>query len=344
MIRFIGFLLAIFAISPAWGEIAVVHSYHEDLGWVKEVNNGISTYLRKRSLFQIKPYADAPNPFKYFYMDAKRHQSDVAYLKQRGQEIIEELKKHKIKYVLVSDDEALKYVAAPLKNDPHFKFIFVGVNNDPKDYGVVTNFKSPEFNISGIVSEHPFDYSLKLLKDIFPGKVNVHPLFDDSVSSRGILQDLLDSRTKDDNLVIKKAFVSNDWSQWKEYIRKNQGKGNVFIVGTLYSIRNSKGEMLTENQINKWIIANSKVPDFGVLTSQVKDGLLLTISNPGFVHGYEGFHKLMQVKKGTPVNRIPIQSTRQKALHVNIERAKQLGVEIPLEVIVLSRHYDEIGY
>lgn len=328
--------------------IVVVHSYHKDFKWVGEVNKGISDYLAGKNLFGVKTNSTfGEHDIKYFYMNAKQHQNDEKYLTNKGQEIISELRLIRPVVTIISDDEALKYVAAPLKNDQSQKFVFLGVNNDPKEYGVVTNMLSPEYNITGLISEHPFVYSIRLVTEIFPKTKHIYIMFDDSSSGRGIYGNLDRDIGQMDNKIrkmVQKTIISNDWSLWKDTILNNQRKDNVFIIGTFYSLRDSGGRYVPEKEVIDWIVANSKVPELTVVSSHIKDGLLMSISNPGYVHGYEACNLASRVIESTPISAIPIGIPTQKAVHINMERARQIGASLPVDIIAVSKYFDELGY
>jgi len=149
--------------------IAVVHSYHENFHWVKNVNRGINDYIEGKNAFGIKANQNIRNlSLKHFYMNAKEHPNDEKYLSITGKNIIKKLEQIKPAVTIICDDEALKYVAKPLLNHPGHQFVFLGVNNDPREYGVVWNYESPEYNVTGLISEHPFLYSIKMITEIFP--------------------------------------------------------------------------------------------------------------------------------------------------------------------------------
>jgi ABC-type uncharacterized transport system substrate-binding protein len=328
--------------------IAIVHSYHEEFKWVKEVNKGILDYIEGKELFGIEPDREfGKREFKYYYMNAKEHQNDEKYLVNKGQEIIKELNSINPIVTIISDDEALKYVAAPLRGHSLHRFVFLGVNNDPRDYGVVSNYASPEYNITGLISEHPFLYSIRLIKEIFPGAKNIYIFFDDSMSGKGIYNNLkrhLDQMDDSTKKMVRDTLISNKWTLWKKMMLRNQRKDNVFIIGTFYTLHDSMGQYVSEKDVIDWIVSHSNVPELTVVSSHISDGLLLSISNPGFVHGYEACHLSSGIIAGTSISNIPIALPKQKAVHVNMDRAKQIGAIIPVDIIVMSRYFEELGY
>jgi ABC-type uncharacterized transport system substrate-binding protein len=70
----------------------------------------------------------------------------------------------------------------------------------------------------------------------------------------------------------------------------------------------------------------------------------MSISNPAYVHGYEATHRVAQIFEGKPISKIPVTFPKQKAVHVNMERAKSINASIPVDIIAMSRYFDELGY
>jgi putative ABC transport system substrate-binding protein len=328
--------------------IAIVHSYHKDFKWVQEVNKGIQDYLNYKKIFNITPkhHIDRNN-ISYFYLDAKNHQNDKRYLKKKGRSIISELETLKPKVVVISDDEALLYVARPLLNRADFKFVFLGVNNDPREYDVVSNLHSPEYNITGLVSEHPFLYSIKLITQTFPNYENIFVFFDDSMSGKGIHDNLIKHAEMLDKSIrdkLRPSIITNDWRAWKHHILANQSKNNIFIFGTFYTLRDENGRTLSEREVISWILEHSKVPELTIVSSHIVDGFLVSISNPGYVHGYEAMNYVERLMAGEKISDLPIGVPREKAVRVNMRRAESIGATIPVEIIAMSRYFEDLGY
>lgn len=327
--------------------VAVVHSYHREFRWVQEVNNGIADYWQGKKLSKTQPNVIVKKyGLKHFYMDAKSHQDNLAYLERVGKKIISDLNKIKPAVTIIADDEALKYVAVPLKNSPLHKFVFLGVNNDPRNYGAAKDYSAPEYNITGLISEHPFVNSLRLIEELFPERKNIYVFFDDSMTGQGIhknLQNHLQKMEKGVQNRIRKTIVSNDWNRWQQEILRHQHPKSVFLFGSFYTLK-ERGQLVSEDKAIDWITTHSKVPELTVVSSHIADGMLLSISNPGYVHGYEACHLAGRLLSGDPVALVPIQVPAHKALHVNMKRAKQIGVDIPVDIIAVSDYFNSLGY
>jgi len=348
----LGFLCSFFCsqyTEAAQSRIAVVHSYHASFGWVQEVNRGITAFLDGKELFNRKPKGLMQRSvFDYYYMDGKNHQTDRAFLAEEGRGIIVKLKSNQPDLVIICDDEALEFVAKPLMNDNRFKFVFLGVNNDPRSYGITKTLEHPDKNMTGLISEHPFYYSIKLLQQIVGKFDRIHVLFDDSTSGKGIMKDLKRSLARLEPDALKKEqlhfVISNDWNLWKKIILSNQSPGNIFVFGTFYTLKNDKGTTLTTQELADWITKRSKVPELTILSSHISEGFLVSISNPGFVHGYEALAMGESVLEGKKISDIPIYAPGEKALHVNPHRAKQLRLKIPLEILTMAKQFERFGY
>ncbi len=332
----------------AGGEIAVVHSYHETFVWVREVNKGIDNYIQGKRMFGIEPISSVKDyRIQYYYMNAKQHVQDETYLRSVAGRIAESLIKQRPEVVIVCDEEALKYVAAPLKEDVRLKFVFLGVMNDPRKFGVVDNYERPEYNITGLISEHPFEYSIKMVTKIFPDRDNIYVYFDDSLSGHGIYEIFkrhLNTFSTDIKRRFKSIVISNDWHRWKVMIGLHQNKRDLNLFGTFYSLNDENGEPISDDTVIKWIRKHSKIPEITILSSHVRDGMLMSISNPGYVHGYEATHMAAQVTAGKRITDMPIGVPSQKAVHVNMERAEEIAAVIPVDIIALSNYFNKLDY
>ena len=94
---------------------------------------------------------------------------------------------------------------------------------------------------------------------------------------------------------IKEKVITNSWSEWKKEILAHQDRENIFIFGSLYTLRDEKNKLVSPKQIAIWLKENSLVPDLTIAAHHIAEGFLMTISTPGFVHGYEAFGKAAQV-------------------------------------------------
>jgi ABC-type uncharacterized transport system substrate-binding protein len=328
--------------------IAVVHSYHKEFGWVEEVNKGISDYRKGAKYFDITPSENIKkDKIVTFYMNAKHHQGDEKYLTETGARIIRKINKIRPAITIICDDEALKYVTKPLLDDDRHRFVFLGVNDDPRRYGVVSNLERPEHNVTGLISEHPFYYTVKLCTKIIPDFEDIYVFFDKSPTGDGIRKNFLREFKKLDESIkthLKKIIVSNEWEAWKRVINQNQNQKNIFIFGSLFTLRGINGKRLPTRDVAAWLSEHSIVVDITILTNTVTEGFLMAISNPGFVHGYEAFEKAAQIINGKQISEIPIEVPKRKAVHLNMERVKQLKLNVPVEIIAMSEYYKELGY
>lgn len=140
-----------------------IASYSPGYPW----QNGISRSIKKT--------LNGHCHLKTFYMNTKK--VNVKTLNKIGLQAIDFIASNQPDVVIVSDDNAVKYV---LKN--HYKnstipFVFCGVNDSGIRYGL------PYKNTTGMIEKNPIEVILKLLFNINPAKTRVAMLTSQGTSA-----------------------------------------------------------------------------------------------------------------------------------------------------------------
>ncbi|WP_172959737.1 ABC transporter substrate-binding protein [Thiomicrorhabdus aquaedulcis] len=103
---------------------------------------------------------------KTFYMNTQNTLSTES-LTQRGEQAKDFIEREQPNVVIVSDDDAVKYVLQPYFRDHRIPFVFCGLNNGGAVYDL------PYSNATGMVEYSPVGQLLKLLFSINPAKTHV---------------------------------------------------------------------------------------------------------------------------------------------------------------------------
>ncbi len=103
---------------------------------------------------------------KTFYMNTKKV-SNKKTLNNIGLQAIAFIASNKPDVVIVSDDNAVKYVLQNHYKNSSIPFVFCGVNNTGIHYGL------PYKNTTGMIEKNPIEVILKLLFSINPAKTRV---------------------------------------------------------------------------------------------------------------------------------------------------------------------------
>lgn len=131
-----------------------IASYAPGYAWQDGISRSIEHTLKGKCLL------------KTYYMDSKRV-FDQQKLIQIGNDAAAFIKDSKPDVVIVSDDHAVKYVLQPHYKDHEIPFVFCGLNDTGKVYGL------PYSNTTGMIEKNAIEEFLNILFDIQPAKTHV---------------------------------------------------------------------------------------------------------------------------------------------------------------------------
>lgn len=277
-----------------------IMSYHKGYEW----NDGIEAGVEKTLANHCQ--------LKKFYMDTKRNK-DVAFISRKASEakaVIEDLKPD---VVIVSDDNASRYLVEPYYRDKDIPFVFCGINWSAEVYGY------PYRNATGMVEVAPVEPLLDVIKkNAIGGHKGVflssdvltehkdYEYFSGFFSKRGIL--------------LEGVFV-NTIEEWVNAYHAAQDKGFV-ILG------NNAG-------INNWNVGKA-------IAAVKKQGKNLTFSNYEWMTPYAmvviskipeeqgewAANTALAILDGINVEDIPVSINRRWKTYVNSGLLKMWGHEL----------------
>ena len=121
--------------------ILILHSYHPEYSWVRDVNEGIKRVLKDQSFVNIR----------WHYMDTKRH-PDPSFKTKAGAIARKVIDFVKPDVVLAVDDDAHEYAAQFYKNRSDINIVVAGVNAPFERYGY-----DKANNVVGILERIPIN-------------------------------------------------------------------------------------------------------------------------------------------------------------------------------------------
>jgi len=141
-----------------------------------------------------------------FFMDSKRFPSDV-FIKKRAEELHDSIKGINPDVLIVSDDNALKYLVVPYFKDDPLPIVFCGVNWTVDQYDISS------CNITGVLEILPVAELIHTLKPYYPEMKKLLVLNENTTTSRKT-QALLDTLLGNLGLDVKQELV-DDFESWK---------------------------------------------------------------------------------------------------------------------------------
>lgn len=315
--------------------VLVLHSYHEEYVWLQDVNKGILSGLSEE---RFDPYKNIT--LEYFYMDTKRKTSET-WKREISAKAMEKIRTWQPHVVIATDDNAQKYVVAKMK-DEGVNFVFLGVNADPMVYGFIDSMEYPGGNVTGSIERARFGQSVKLLQRLVPGARRIAIVCDDGPTGASVVKRVL-SMANNLNIEVVASRRIGSFSEWKNYVSSVQDKADALLVIVYHTLKDSKGNAVSGDEVLNWTINNSKLPDIGFWSWAVEGGLLASEAISGYQQGHYAASVASYVLMGQSPGDFPVDKPQRGELCINIARAKMLGITIPPDVLRVATVYNSIG-
>ncbi len=296
-------------------KILFIASYHSTMGWVINAQKGLKKAFKEKGI-KIN--------YRAFYMDSKR-KSRLEQILKSAEQATKVIKEWNPDITVVSDENALIYIALPLR-DTKYKFVFCGINGEPKDY------KLPSKNITGVLERHHFVDAIKVLQLMDPMVKKVAVISEASKSSTLIVNQLI----KEIPLLPVKVIgvhQTPSFKEWKKLVKEYQDKVDAFMVILFFTLKDEDGKPVQSKELMDWTIANSRLPGLGIFKFFVDEGGLIAVAVNGYSQGYHAGKIAIQVLKGKKTKEIIPQKTGDGIIYINAKRARTFKLNIPSELL-----------
>lgn len=293
-------------------KVLLVFSYHPEYSWVIEETRGVEDVLEGKGITIEK-----------FYLDTKRRTS-AEWKKQVAEDAMKKIEEFKPDLVMVFDDNACELVAKKYigKTIP---FVFGGMNGEPGDYGF------PAENITGVLERGHVNESIELLKQLVPGLTKAAIITDNSLSSQAFI-----SRVRKTTLPIEiyEFYSSDDFDTWKARVEELQSKVDVIGLFLYHTIKEKGKEVsLPAEEVLRWTLENSGLPEFSLFDFTVKGGALCGVTLSGYEQGKATAEIALMILAGASPANISIKYPEKGIPMINETRAKELKINIPKDLL-----------
>jgi len=295
-----GLLLS--AQANAKSKVLYVDSYHEGYAWSDGIARGIQQVLGDKAELKIHR------------MDTKRNTSEdfkkEAALKAKA--VIEEWKPD---VVIAADDNASKYLVVPYYKDTSLPVVFCGVNWDASKYGF------PCKNVCGMEEVSLVQPLLDNLKKFAKGQ------------KMGFIgPEILTSHMEQENCEKKfdikfTAYYAKDYEDWKVGYKKLQQECDMIFIesdGGLYKDY--------EADMKAFVVQNTSKPT-GACYDFMAPYSLFAYAKSAEEQGEWAAGAALRILNGETPAQIGVTQNKKGQLFVNLPIAKQLGVQVPLNVL-----------
>ncbi|MCB0391343.1 MAG: hypothetical protein KDD58_08630 [Bdellovibrionales bacterium] len=228
-------LLQLTLLSWSYGEqkkCLYVSSYHQGYAWSDGVERGIRDVLGNKC------------EFKQFDMDTKRNTSEefMAEAALKAKNIIDEWKPD---IVIISDDNAAKYLVQKYYIGKKLPFVFCGINWSADEYGFPTD------NITGILEIAPVAPMLEKAKEISGGNRAIYIGANTSTEVKN-MQFFVDA-APEVNVKLDTKLVETT-EEWLKIYKEAQSQYDFIVVGSKAGINDWNPDKISEE-----ILKNTKI-------------------------------------------------------------------------------------
>jgi ABC-type uncharacterized transport system substrate-binding protein len=330
------FVILLFCSGVAFGEkskdVVIVHSYEKDHVCGQPQEDGVIRAIRESGL-KIGEDVEIHS----FFMDTKKTYTKPSEIQERGRLALEEVRKINPVVVVTIDDNAARTVMLPLVSSD-IQVVFCGMNGQPEDYDKKRHFMEsrgkPGANVTGVYEKLQLVMSLGVMKGILPDLKKVIGVTDYSPTGNAITRQFEKEMKEQASPVGFEIVRVKDFDEYKKVIQsanENMQIGAIYPVALL--LNTSDGKTYTAPDIFKWTIKNSKKPEIPLNYFFSKLGLFGGAAVDFKAMGYQAGSKVVKILKGSKAGALPIEDAYKYALVFNLARAKELGINIPFEIV-----------
>lgn len=288
-------------------KVFYVNSYHQGYAWSDRIEQTIRTVLQNEAgNFKINLSA--------YHMDSKRKNS-LSEIMQAAQEALQQINREEPDIIIVSDDNAIKYLVVPYLLSRKIPIIFCGVNWDSKKYNL------PENLTTGMLEVQRVDQLVKGLSPYAKGD-RIAFLKGDDESARIEAQEI-----KNKFLIPLDLRLVKNFKAWQQQYLKLQEDADILILGNAASIPDWDKE-----QAREFILKNTRIPS-GCWDSWMAAYCLETLATRPEEQGAWVARTALRVLQGVSTADIPQVYNQQTKIYLNMPLANRLNIRFAMNVI-----------
>lgn len=282
-------------------KVVYVNSYHRGFPPSDQITAGVYETLPVDS-FEIVS----------FFMDTKRNPSEE-YIKTRVAGLLDSIRMEKPDLLIVSDDNAVKYLAVPHIHEIKVPIVFCGVNWTADQYHL------PVQQVTGILELLPVKALIQMLRPYYPEMKRILVLNENTTTSRKTVP-LLDTLLSGMDLEVSQELV-DDFDSWKAVFAEANEKFDIIYLQTRGGISGWDHEEAIRH-INQFI----KIP---LVTCEafMMPYAVLGLTQISKEQGMVAAEKAKSILKGASPLDIPITGNKMTEVWINPGLADKIGFQ-----------------
>jgi putative ABC transport system substrate-binding protein len=278
---------------------------------------------------------------KTYYMDTYKVNTTPEAMHTQGQNALREISEFKPDLVFVNDDAAVAEVMMPLIGGD-IPVVFSGMNGQPEMYNerkhYMESWAHPGGNVTGVYEKLYAAQAVKVMERAVPGlrDKKVVMITDHTPTGNGLTTQF-ELELKDVTDVHWEVQRVQNWSEYTALIQRLNDDPDVkAIYPVALSLPADDGKRYAAAQIYDWTLTHSRKPEMAINYFFARMGLFGgAVENFGAMGRLAG-QKAVKIFTGTKAGDLPIEDGPESAIVFNVKRARDLGIEIPPQVLAAA--------
>jgi ABC-type uncharacterized transport system substrate-binding protein len=275
-------------------------------------------------------------------MQTRRTYRTPEQIYERGQAALEKVKQVKPDLVIILEDVAANEVMLPLV-DSSYPVLFGGISLPPERYNSTGKFMSSRFhpghNVSGVTGEYRYEKTIETAHLAFPKARNLVLITSEGSSRQESMNTILKGEVaaceRRCDFVSVRIESASTLKEFKRLVLKHNSDPDVDLISAVSPIGlvREDGTVSPLSETLTWLFAHQTKPGFTFSDNWVQYGYLIAAAIDFETTGMQLGQQAMRVLRGADPGDLPIQSPAAPYIAVNLARARQLGVELPVEIL-----------
>jgi len=317
--------------------LLVIQSYEKGIGCGAAIEVGLMERLAQAG------YQDGKQlKLHHYYMDGQQTHITAEAISKQAQLALAEVDRLKPRIIVLMDDNAFEFVLPPLV-DSSFPVFFAGTNVPVEFYNRAHPFmesrQHPRKNVTGVTEEHALIQNLNLITSLIPTAKTVVTIYSDSTPFARRMGEAHEAYIAEHRDSLPLRFLPSEkvtkLSDYQALVKKYDNDPAVDIIYTFnpVSLIRDDGTISPATETIRWMADNQKKPDFTWMTNWVESGFLASAGIDIKETGYRLADKIIKVLAGARPGDLPIENPGKYSITVNLDRAKKLNLEIPVDIL-----------
>ena len=288
-------------------KVMYINSYHSSFPPSQQITEGVFESLSPDS-FEITVH----------FMDTKRNSSE-AFIKKRVSELLDSIHSERPDILILSDDNALKYLLLPNIHTIEIPVVFCGINWTADQY------KLPPQGVTGILEVLPLEELVQTLKPYYPEMKKLLVLNENTTTSRKT-KPVLDTVLNDQGILVSQELV-DDFESWKSvFVRANQNYDIIYLQtrGAIKNWNHDEALKIIKEYIKIPLVTCEEfMMPYAVL------GLTQLSKEQGSLAG----EAAKRILRGANPSDIPITKNQLSKIWINTDLAEKIGFNPDKELL-----------